>query len=100
MPFRAARIPSERNEYGQPDVAIILTHLAYYHDGLSQKEFMEALQKLLMLGPNTQATYYSAWLYMACSRGKGMKPGKRHMISSLKGMFFLKCMFSLKAFCL
>ena len=30
VPFRAKDIPSERAEFGHPDVAIILTCLSYY----------------------------------------------------------------------
>ena len=39
VPFRAALTPSERSEFAQPDVALVLTHLSYYqvsmHTGLT-----------------------------------------------------------------
>jgi len=31
--FRAADWPSERSEWAQPDVAILLTQISYYWDG-------------------------------------------------------------------
>eukprot|EP00967_Tisochrysis_lutea_P027225 scaffold31536_cov17-Tisochrysis_lutea.AAC.1 len=33
VPFRGADWPSERSEWAQPDVAILLTQLSYYLDG-------------------------------------------------------------------
>jgi hypothetical protein len=30
VPFRAALTPAERSEFAQPDVALVLTTLAYY----------------------------------------------------------------------
>ena len=39
VPFRAAQMPTERSEFAQPDVALLLTHLSYYNDGLSRAEF-------------------------------------------------------------
>jgi hypothetical protein len=44
VPFRAADTPDERSEFAQPDVALLLTHLAYYGDGLSKAELKAALQ--------------------------------------------------------
>ncbi len=35
VPFRAKDISSERTEFGHPDVAIILTQITYYCQGLS-----------------------------------------------------------------
>jgi hypothetical protein len=33
VPFRAAQTPSERSEFAQPDVALVLTALSYFKDG-------------------------------------------------------------------
>ena len=44
VPFRAADTPSDRSEYKQPDVAVVLTHLAYYRDGLTVAELKAALE--------------------------------------------------------
>ncbi|MEW5310745.1 MAG: hypothetical protein WDW38_002512 [Sanguina aurantia] len=62
VPFRAAHTPAERSEFAQPDVALLLTHVSYYHDGLSKAELLAALKVLLGMGGNTQAAHYNAWL--------------------------------------
>lgn len=62
MPFRAAHTPSERSEFAQPDVALLLTHLAYYADALSLEQFKEALEELLGMGENARQNYFRAWL--------------------------------------
>ncbi|GAB4822814.1 hypothetical protein N2152v2_009860 [Parachlorella kessleri] len=65
VPFRAAHQPSDRSEFAQPDTALLLTVLAYYQDGLSETEMMQALQKVLDLGPNAQQAVYAEWLQLA-----------------------------------
>lgn len=72
VPYRAAHTPSERSEFAQPDVALLLTHLSYYYDGLSYNEFMAAIEVLLGLGLNAQRDYYEDWLRMA---RHGIPPG-------------------------
>ncbi|KAL3804145.1 hypothetical protein HJC23_013664 [Cyclotella cryptica] len=62
VPFRFADTPDRRSEFAHPDCAIAFTVLAYYHDGLSKDEFMEALKTLLMLGGNAQQNFYKRWL--------------------------------------
>lgn len=42
VPFTAADTPSLRSEFAQPDCSLVFTVLAYYHDGLSRKELLEA----------------------------------------------------------
>ena len=74
MPFRAADTPSERSEYAQPDVALLLTHLSHYYSGLSLQELRQALQVLLGMGESAQADYYGGWLQLA--RGR-LAPGGR-----------------------
>ena len=68
VPFRAAHTPAERSEYAQPDVALLLTHLATYHSGLSEAEMREAVAELLQMGPSAQEEYYRAWLDLAQGR--------------------------------
>eukprot|EP00798_Chlamydomonas_sp_ICE-L_P004008 gene4008-14088_t len=68
VPYRAANTPSERSEYAQPDVALTLTMLAYYSDGLSREEFHDALRQLLRMGKSSQRDYYNAWLALSRSR--------------------------------
>ena len=68
VPFRAALTPAERSEYAQPDVALLLTNLAYYADGLSLDQFRAAVGALLRMGPNAQASHYTEWMKLSSSR--------------------------------
>eukprot|EP00798_Chlamydomonas_sp_ICE-L_P016735 gene16735-23007_t len=68
VPYRAANTPSERSEYAQPDVALTLTMLAYYSDGLSREEFHDAVRHLLQMGKVSQRYFYNTWLALARSR--------------------------------
>lgn len=65
VPYRAALTPSERSEYARPDTALTLTDLAYYKDGLSPGEFLDALHELLKRGQNEQRACYAEWLQLA-----------------------------------
>lgn len=62
VPFRAAQTPAESSEYSQPDMALLLTHLSYYRNGLSKKDLLIALKMLQSMGENTQAAEYKLWL--------------------------------------
>ncbi|KAG2488308.1 hypothetical protein HYH03_013158 [Edaphochlamys debaryana] len=69
VPFRAAHVPSERSEFAQPDVGLLLTHLSYYHDGLGVEELHAALTKLLEMGPSArQDEYEQGWLPLSRAR--------------------------------
>lgn len=72
MPFRAAHTPAERSEYAQPDIALLLTYLAYYDDGLSMAELLMALTVLQGMGPSAQEDEYKTWLgkYSATTQGE------------------------------
>lgn len=74
VPYRAADLPSERSEFSQPDVALTYTHLAYYGDGLSKREFKAAVQTLLSRGPSEQAYHYNRWLVQGRTCG-AQEPG-------------------------
>ncbi len=66
VPYRAAHTPSERSEFAQPDVSLLLTHLAYYYDGLRLPEFTAAVGVLLHgLGKEAAADHYREWLRLA-----------------------------------
>ncbi len=65
VPYRAAHTPSERSEFAQPDVALLLTNLSYYYDGLSRDEFLVALKTLLGMGLSAQRDFYAGWLRLA-----------------------------------
>jgi hypothetical protein len=62
VPYRASDTPAERAEYAQPDTMILLTHLSYYHDGLTVDEVREAVRVLLAQGPIAQREEYALWL--------------------------------------
>lgn len=46
VPFHAKGVPSEQAEWGHPDVAILLTCLAFYYDGLTVDQLRLCLQNL------------------------------------------------------
>ncbi len=75
VPYRAAHTPSERSEFAQPDVALLLTHLSYYYDGLSLYEFRTALDTLLRMGGSAQRAYYDEWMRLAAGQ---IPRGARH----------------------
>jgi hypothetical protein len=86
VPFRAAHLPSERSEYAQPDTALSLTTLAYYHDGLSKQQLEDALHVLLDLGPSSQQAHYSEWLELA---GDGIPAGTPSLMAPSKHCYQL-----------
>jgi hypothetical protein len=64
VPYRAAHTPSERSEFAQPDVALLLTHISYYADGLNMAQFEQVLHELLGMGDNAKRDYYRGWLQL------------------------------------
>lgn len=84
VPFRAAHKPSERSVFAQPDTALTLTALAYYHTGLSRGQLVEALGCLLRLGPSAQEAEYGGWLQLArADRADGERSNRRGSSRSL-----------------
>ena len=65
VPFRFADTPDERSEFAHPDCAIAFTVLAYYYDGLSKEELMQALKVLDSLGDNAKRNFYNRWLVIS-----------------------------------
>ena len=66
VPYGAAHTPSERSEFAQPDVALLLTHLAYRYDGLTLPECTAAVDRLLHgLGKEAAADHYREWLELS-----------------------------------
>ncbi|KAI8626460.1 hypothetical protein F5Y19DRAFT_223552 [Xylariaceae sp. FL1651] len=61
VPFEAKGVPSEQSEFGQPDVAILFTCLAFYYSGLSLKQFRQGLQHILQ--SDDPATQYERWTF-------------------------------------
>ncbi|CAN0036131.1 unnamed protein product, partial [Scytosiphon promiscuus] len=64
IPFRASNTPADRSEFKEPTLAITLTLLSYYYDGLSRTELREALTALLdgQVAESAQADFYRSWL--------------------------------------
>lgn len=60
VPFRAKGIPSENSEFGHPDVALTLTCLSYYYDGLSQDQVRHCFS--LLTKENDAAAEYQNWI--------------------------------------
>ncbi|KAI0025868.1 hypothetical protein F4780DRAFT_774718 [Xylariomycetidae sp. FL0641] len=59
VPFDAKGTPSEQSEFGHPDVAILLTCLAFYYTGLSDGQFRQAVQHILK--SDDPAQNYASW---------------------------------------
>lgn len=71
VPFRACDAPSNRSEFAQPDVAVALTTLSYYHRGLSDSQVAEAFRRLDAAGPS-KAERYDAWFREARRAAPGL----------------------------
>ncbi|KAH9885947.1 hypothetical protein F4778DRAFT_798742 [Xylariomycetidae sp. FL2044] len=60
VPFEAKGVPSDQSEFGHPDVAILLTCLAFYYTGLTLKQLREGLQ--LVLQSDDPSAQYEIWI--------------------------------------
>ncbi|CAK7266784.1 hypothetical protein SEPCBS57363_002268 [Sporothrix epigloea] len=47
VPYEARGVPSERSEFGHPDVTIIFTCLAFYYTGVNLEQFRQGLGHIL-----------------------------------------------------
>ena len=47
VPFHSKGVPSEQAEWGHPDVAILLTCLSFYYDGLRETQIRQTLEHVL-----------------------------------------------------
>jgi len=61
VPFEAKGIPSERAEFGHPDVSILFTCLAFYYSGLNFSQFCEGLRRIL--SSDDPSTEYERWIH-------------------------------------
>ena len=80
VPFRACDTPSDRSEYGHPDVAIGLTMLTWYYDGLTPDAVKDAFQLLPECGPAAQNDIYNSWL---CLSAPGMNVADKFRIDDV-----------------
>ena len=71
VPFEAKGVPSEQNEWGQPDVSIILTCLSFYYSGLSYNQLLQGLKHVL--GSDDPATEYDRWIHSSFSLPLGLR---------------------------
>ena len=84
VPFRFADTPDERSEFAHPDCAIAFTVLAYYHDGLLEKEMLLALEALMEMGPEAQKSYYNKWLDISSDKMKELGPDVAESIDCVR----------------
>lgn len=61
VPYRAKDVPALRAEFGHPDVAISLTCLSYYYQGLSEDQLVHCFQLLYKLDNPT--VEYDDWVF-------------------------------------
>lgn len=60
VPFHAKGVPSEQSEWGHPDVSILFTCLAFYHEGLNEARLRQALTRVLK--SDDPSTEYEKWI--------------------------------------
>ncbi|KAG8797373.1 hypothetical protein FRC16_008981 [Serendipita sp. 398] len=60
VPYRAKDYPSQRSEFGHPDITILLTCLSYYYGGLNDDMLEKLIRRLLK--SNTPDLTYTEWL--------------------------------------
>ena len=65
VPFRAKDVAADRTEFGHTDVAIALTLLSYYQQGLSKKQIDTMLDRLEKKSSSSRNAIYSAWVERA-----------------------------------
>ncbi|KKK16991.1 hypothetical protein ARAM_007246 [Aspergillus rambellii] len=72
VPFLAKGVPSEQAEWGHPDVAIVLTCLAFYYNGLSQEQLSQCFRDLSQ--SDDPPSQYNSWI----SHSDSLPPSLRH----------------------
>ncbi|KAF8749311.1 hypothetical protein RHS01_10170 [Rhizoctonia solani] len=60
VPYRAKDLPSLRAEFGHPDVAVVLTCLSYYYQGLTSEQLDICFELLFKL--DNPALEYEQWV--------------------------------------
>jgi len=60
VPFHAKGVPSEQSEWGHPDVSILFTCLAFYHEGVNEARLRQALTRVLK--SDDPSTEYEKWI--------------------------------------
>ncbi len=60
VPYRAKGVPAPSAEFGHPDVAVALTCLSYYYNGLSDAQIRKSLQ--LLQKSDDPSVEYMSWI--------------------------------------
>lgn len=60
VPFRAKGVPSENSEFGHADVALVLTYLSYYYEGLTEEQVRQCFYFLMK--ENDPGAEYQRWI--------------------------------------
>ncbi|CAF1466508.1 unnamed protein product [Adineta ricciae] len=61
VPFRAKDVAAENTEFGHPDVAIVLTQLSYYYQGLTDPQMYQCFNRLNQ-DENEPEMIYDQWI--------------------------------------
>ena len=62
VPFRAKDVAADKTDFGHPDVALALTQLTYYYQGVSKQGFEEVLRKLSDMQASVSTSIYDKWI--------------------------------------
>ncbi|CAF1284760.1 unnamed protein product [Didymodactylos carnosus] len=57
VPFRAKDVAAENTEFGHPDVAIVLTQISYYYNGLNDSQMLQCFDRLSQNESDPEITY-------------------------------------------
>ncbi|KAJ5680695.1 hypothetical protein N7536_011834 [Penicillium majusculum] len=60
VPYRAKGVPSESADFGHPDVAVTLTCLSYYYEGLTKEQLRDCF--ILLAKLNDPSTEFQNWV--------------------------------------
>ncbi|PWY75305.1 hypothetical protein BO94DRAFT_578003 [Aspergillus sclerotioniger CBS 115572] len=71
VPYHGKGIPSDQAEWGHPDVAIVLTCLAFYYTGLTVDQVRQALRRVLQSDDPSSA--YARWTHRSTSLPKPLR---------------------------
>lgn len=65
VPYRAKELAAERTDFGHEDIALTLTYLSFYYDGLSRAQVLRCFEVLLdsaQTGETERRDRYALWL--------------------------------------
>ena len=62
VPFRAKDVAADKTDFGHPDVALALTQLTYYYQGIPRDGFEEVLRTLTSVEMSVATAIYDKWV--------------------------------------